>query len=356
MPEQNVTVTKLGTTLIAAFIGAALVSGKEIWQFFGIYGVWGLIGLSLAMGLLGLFSYMLLTVARKSGITDMTRVLFGRDHPIPQLLIGSLQAIFMLGIYAVMLSAAGALFTELFPQLPAASIIGSAVLLILTTAVVLFGVDGIVKIFSLLTPVLVFFTVLIAVWSLIRYGANFAFPVPKAEAAPLHNNWFLSALNFVSYNFFCAIGILAPLGIRAKTQKTVLGGSILGGSILFAIAASIFIALCTVQSLTATDLPMLTLSGNLSPVIQYVYAALLLFGMFAASVSVTFPLPDFLQNELHIHADRRILIPLISAVAFPVSFSKFGVLIDYLYPVFGYLALIVLALLIIRFVKQKDHL
>ncbi len=358
MQENKLNVRTLATSLIAAFIGAALVSGKEVWQFFGIYGVSGIAGLALGMSLIGIFSYMLLTIARKSGITDMTRVLFNKEYPLLQLLLGTLQAIFMLGVYVVMLSAAGALFKELFSALPYASVIGAAVLCILVTLAAVSGVDGLVKIFSYATPVLVGTTVLITLWALVRYDADFSIPAPQTDAAPLHDNWLLSALNFVSYNFFCAIGILAPLGLRSKTQKTVLGGSMLGGGMLFTLAAAIYISLCTVQSVTKTDLPMLTLAGTLSPILQYVYGVLLLIGMFAAAVSVTVPLPDFIHNELHIRCPHKLLIVILSVLAFIGSFCGFGTLIDYLYPVFGYLALIVLALLIYRFFRvncKKDH-
>lgn len=353
MQENELNARTLGTSLVAAFIGAALVSGKEVWQFFGIYGAVGIVGLAVAMLLLGVFSYMLLTVARKSGITDMTRVLFAKDQPILQLLLGVLQAVFMSGVYVVMLSAAGALFSELFPALPNATVIGAAVLGILATLAAVTGVDGLVKIFSYATPILVGTTVLITVWSLFRYGADFSIPTLQADAAPLHDNWLLSALNFVSYNFFCAIGILAPLGLRSKTQKTVLGGSMLGSGMLLTLAGAIYVSLCTVQSVTAADLPMLTLAGMLSPVLQYVYGILLLIGMFAAAVSVTVPLPDFIHNELHIHCPRKLLIVILSVLAFIGSFCGFGTLIDYLYPIFGYLALAALALLIWRFIRLK---
>lgn len=349
MQENKLNVRTLGTSLIAAFIGAALVSGKEVWQFFGIYGAVGIAGLALSMSLIGIFSYMLLTIARKSGITDMTRVLFNKDRPILQLLLGILQAVFMLGVYVVMLSSAGALLKELFSTLPYAAVIGAATLCILVTLAAVTGVDGLVKIFSYATPILVGTTVLIAVWSLFRYGADFSIPTPQAGAAPLHDNWLLSALNFVSYNFFCAIGILAPLGLRSKTQKNILGGSMLGCGMLLTLAVAIYISLCTVQSVTAADLPMLTLAGTLSPVLQYVYAILLLIGMFAAAVSVTVPLPDFIHNELHLRCPRKPLIVILSILAFIGSFCGFGTLIDYLYPVFGYLALIVLTLLLYRF-------
>lgn len=358
MQNASLGARTIGTSLIAAFIGAALVSGKEVWQFFGLYGAYGIIGLALAIGLIATFSYMLLTIARKSGITDMTRVLFEKDRPVLQLLLGVLQAVFMLGVYVVMLSAAGALFKELFPALPCASVIGAAVLGALVTLAAISGVDGLVKIFSLATPFLVGSTALIAVWSLCQNSNTFAIPTPDQNAAPLHNNWLVSALNFVSYNFFCAIGILAPLGLRAKTQKSIPGGSVLGGGLLFTLAGAIYVSLCTVPGVTTTELPMLTLAGQLSPILQYVYGVLLLIGMFAAAVSVTVPLPAFVQNELHIRISHKPMIILLSILAFIGSFCGFGTLIDYLYPVFGYLALIVLALLIHRFIRihcKKDH-
>lgn len=355
MSQNTLTARNLGSTFVAAFIGAALVSGKEVWQFFCIYGYGGIAGLILAVCLLGLFSYMLFTVARKSGITDMTRVLFSKDRPLFQLLIGCLQAVFMIGIYAVMLSGAGALTKQLFPAVPYSEIIGAALLLLSVTLTVFRGVGGMVRIFSFATPILVCATAVIAIWSLIRFGGNFSIPDPQPEAAPLHNNWAVSAINFMSYNFFCAIGLLAPLGKQAKSQSTIVGGTLFGSGMFFVLAAAIFVSMCTSHVVAADPLPMLTLAGMLSPVLQYVYAVLLLFGMYAAAVAVTMPLPDFIRNELHIRLPHKLLFVLLSVLALVCSVSGFGALIDYLYPMFGYLALAVLALLVIRFIQEKGH-
>ena len=39
---------RLAFTYIGCFLGAGFVSGQELWQFFGAFGVWGYVGFLLA--------------------------------------------------------------------------------------------------------------------------------------------------------------------------------------------------------------------------------------------------------------------------------------------------------------------
>ncbi len=347
---------QLGSTLVSCFIGAALVSGKELWQFFGVYGYKGYVGLILAIGLLATFSYMLMTIAQNSGVTDMTRVLFAHPHPLLQAVLGSLQALFMFGIYAVMLSGAGALVAQLFPQLPGGAVIGASLLCAAVTVTVLQGVSGVIRVASAVTPLLIIVTVTVAGIALWRADLSVVTVTPQSSGGPLLQNWLLSALNFVSYNFFCAIGMIAPLGALGQPAKIIRRGAILCGVFLLTLSAAIAVSLQVTPAVQDAELPMLALATTLSPVLQYVYAVLLLLAMFSASVAVLLPLPDFLKTQWHCKGSRTIHILLCGVFAFIGSFCGFGNLIDYLYPIFGYLAFFDLLLLIYRFISiQRNH-
>jgi len=61
---------RLALTFAGCFLGAGYVSGQELWQFFGQFGLWGLAGLLLAMGLLCAFGVLLLRLAVLSGCVE----------------------------------------------------------------------------------------------------------------------------------------------------------------------------------------------------------------------------------------------------------------------------------------------
>ena len=51
--QQKIGTLRLALTFAGCFLGAGYVSGQELWQYFGAFGARGLLGLVLAIVLLG---------------------------------------------------------------------------------------------------------------------------------------------------------------------------------------------------------------------------------------------------------------------------------------------------------------
>ena len=51
--SQKIGTLRLALTFAGCFLGAGYVSGQELWQYFGAFGARGLLGLVLAVALLG---------------------------------------------------------------------------------------------------------------------------------------------------------------------------------------------------------------------------------------------------------------------------------------------------------------
>ncbi|MBO7738860.1 MAG: hypothetical protein J6S18_00675, partial [Oscillospiraceae bacterium] len=104
---------QLAFTFIGCFLGAGFVSGQELWQFFGAFGANGLFGAALASVLLCFFSAILMIIARRTGISDMEKVVFWREAPVVQNVLAVVEIIFMFSIYIVMIAGAGSLSEQL---------------------------------------------------------------------------------------------------------------------------------------------------------------------------------------------------------------------------------------------------
>ena len=57
---KKIGVMTLGLTYAGCFLGAGFVSGQEIWQFFGAFGIYGVLGLVLTFLLHFLFGVILI--------------------------------------------------------------------------------------------------------------------------------------------------------------------------------------------------------------------------------------------------------------------------------------------------------
>ena len=61
---KKISVPRLALTYAGCFLGAGYVSGQELWQFFGTFGLWGLLGLILALGFMMSFSVILIRLVQ----------------------------------------------------------------------------------------------------------------------------------------------------------------------------------------------------------------------------------------------------------------------------------------------------
>ena len=64
--QRKIGTLRLGLTFAGCFLGAGYVSGQELWQYFGAFGTHGLLGLALAIALLGGTGVLLLRLSQNS--------------------------------------------------------------------------------------------------------------------------------------------------------------------------------------------------------------------------------------------------------------------------------------------------
>ena len=110
---KSCTASQLAWTFAGCFLGAGFVSGQELWQFFGCFGVWALPALLLSVGILAALGIILLRLAQETGIEELDRIVIRRNIPWLRKLCAVLQVVFLFGIVTIMIAAAGALVAQL---------------------------------------------------------------------------------------------------------------------------------------------------------------------------------------------------------------------------------------------------
>ena len=333
---------RLALTFAGCFLGAGYVSGQELWQFFGQFGLWGLAGLLLAMGLLCAFGVLLLRLAVLSGCVEMDKLIICWEKPALRRLVAFLELLFLLGIFVIMAAGAGALAAQLF-AVP--SFVGSAVFSLAVALIAIKGLGGMVSAFSATVPLLVACTVCFAVAALLLFPGGESLPLNDGSN-PLLGNWFFSSLSFASYNLFSSIGVLAPLGLLVADKRSARRGVLGGGGFLLLIAGSVLLALTRCPSALGAELPMLALSQQLHPALGYLYGLLLFCGMLGTSVSSLVAVLCYMEEKRPRERSRRPLWSIVlAAVTFAASLLGFGNLIGTVYPISGYCGMVFLVCL-----------
>lgn len=336
-------VLRIAATYIGTVIGAGFASGQEILRFFAAFGHWGYAGIGLAACLFILLGLAAMELGRSLKAASYNELLnHAVGHRLGRLM-DLVVTLFLASSVAVMISGSGALFEQQFGISPLA---GSALLAAASVITVMHGLRGITTANLVIVPGMVVLILFLAAASIEYQGLGWLrIPdrtLPDLQAAP---NWLLSALLYVSYNLILALAVLAPLGRQAKGRSALIIGSLLGGGVLGLLALAIKTALVLhLEQVTRAEIPMLYVAGFETPALRLAYVALLWAEIYSTAISGLFGLTSRLRESIGLPPAATVWV--VAAAAFLGSFSNFGALIGLLYPLFGYLGLILIAALL----------
>lgn len=350
---KNISVPTLAFTFIGSFLGAGYISGQELFQFFGAFGLSGIAGLFIAIGILSVFNLMIIKIVKKNNNAEIDKTVVGADKKGLLFLVGVMESVIFFGTFVVMAAGFGALVEKLCGN-EISYYIGSFFFCLVIALLAIKGITGLVKIFSFAVPVLVVITVFVGITALIKYGANGFDLTPSSKFNPLIPNWIAGAVTFASYNLFCAIGVLCPVGLRVKNSKSAVLGTILGGMFLILVAAAVLVSLAVYPEAKSEALPMMALSYSISPTLSYVYAFLMFLAMTGASLASLIPIVSYLAN--HSKACEKhgaVTIFVLSIAAFLLSCFGFADLVGTLFSSFGYISLLGLLGLTLHYFKVR---
>ena len=320
-----------------SFLGAGFLSGRELWQFFGVFGKPGIAGFAVSLVLFFSFSAALLLRAENSGEEDPAALFSGEDGGLRRNLFRILEALFLLGIFFVMTAGAAALLDSAF-RLP--KTLGAGVFALLCALCARKGAEAVAKALSFSVPLLLLAAFLVFV-RFLRAGDLFSLDFSAAAQAPGPlANPFLSALLYASFNYFGAAAILLPFAKLPRRRRSLLLGAAAGSLMLLFCGLFVLLPLFACAPARGSALPMLALCESLHPLLGSVFAMLLLLGMFGAALTRVFALLKLCER---LPGERRpkpaAPVFLLTAAAAAAGSFGFERLVALLYPLFGVLGL-----------------
>lgn len=345
---------KLGLTSAGIFLGAGYVSGQELWKFFAAFGAVGILGRVLSLAIQLIFTFIILWLGRHAEDNSLDRILVPEEKPLIHAVISVIQMAFLFGVTVIMCAGAGALVNQLI-GIPMA--IGGIVFCTIACIFAFNGIEGLSKICSVLVPCMIAVSMIISIWAISGKGISAVGAMENLNTSPLIPNWWISLLTYVSYNMLAAIGVLPPLGVKAASDRDLKQGNFISVVLLMIISLCIIVAMGVRPDSTSAELPMLALATELSPVIGWIYAILLITGMMGTTVSFWISAAGFITAKKPTwEPRRRLVIVIIALVAFAFSLLGFGDLVSTVYPIFGYLGFVFMALLVRHYfiVKKKQ--
>lgn len=329
---------------LGAVIGAGFASGREAWQFFGVFGRTGYFGAMIEMALFVIYGIFMVVIARKENTADIGDMILPFHHPKISRFLGTAVGVFNYCALVALSAAGGAMFQQMFGIHPS---VGAALIVILVVLTVLGDFDRIMQVFRVVMPFLFTFIVATALY------AGFALekvPAPAGGIKPsaLSGTWFLSAVIYASYNLLVTIPINGKSALRARSIWHAVAGVSTGG-VLLALMGIVLLRMLLLDPAFSEDLslPILGYAGRISPAVEVLVSAALLAAIYSSSTSCYYGFTTRFKND----GNKKKKIILYAAAAFVMSLVGFKNLVSYMYPLAGYYGIAVLVMIAIHFIR-----
>ncbi|MEQ6390485.1 hypothetical protein RZN22_14360 [Bacillaceae bacterium S4-13-58] len=350
--SQNINVFKVSATYIGTVVGAGFASGQEVLQFFSAYGLSGITGIILATVLFFFFGYTILLIGQALKVESYVEVIRFSNGKILGTVIDIIITIFLFGALSAMIAGAGAIFEE---QFHLSSLWGTTLMAIISFFTVLSGTKGVINAISYVVPVLLASVLFIAVYTIIKNPISTEDIEMAGAIGGAAPNWFISALNYASYNLVIAVAVLAPMGARTEKKKTLFWGALLGGAGLgIGILAIFFSILTTIDTVATLEVPMIKISSTIASFVPLLFAIVLFAEVYTTAVGNLYGFVtrmNFIPNRF-----RLWIIVGTTIAAFLVSQVGFSAMVKYLYPAVGYGGLLFFAGMIYVWIKKRSEL
>jgi len=337
---------KIAGAFMAYLIGSGFATGQEAMQFFVAYGYKGIIGGLISMFL---FIYVCNTLYRAGQKFQLRRNEDVFVHYCGKYLgvfFTWYTMIFIVAVHAIMLSGTGATLQEYygFP-----TYVGAGIMAVLSMVTLLLGLKQIVNIISMIGPVIVAITILIAMLiilnnpSAIPAGAEKIASLEMLKASP---NWFLSSLLYVGLCIPGLASFLPAIGADVTSSKELKIASTLG-PIFFvgAILLLSFALMIQIEAVHGTQIPVMALARNVFPIFESIFAIIIFLGIYSTATPLLWTVvARFAEDRT---PKYNILVMVLTAISFfGGMLLPFDQLVNIIYPTVGYAGLLFLIIAI----------
>ncbi|MCL2398808.1 MAG: hypothetical protein FWC91_03565 [Defluviitaleaceae bacterium] len=349
---------KLAAMYTCVILGAGFASGQELLQYFVAYGPSGIWGLITAGVLFAVTGWATLDICHRKGFTDYRELMIYLAGKRLGLVLEALAALFLFVLFVAMLSAGGAMLEQ---SSNFSFTVGVLLIAVIVLVALWFGLEGIALINGILAPVMVVGGIFMGLYAFFNRTS------PTFLQDSLAPKWILSAIVYASYNIVSGMSVLASSSRLAKSHKDCMMGGLMGG---FALT---FLGICMALPLylnyaevISVEIPFLVVAEGFGQIFTFLYLALMMCAIFTTAISNSFALTEVVQGYIKRYSknditsksgaanhkeNRRMLCMILVALGIPAAYIGFSNIVGYVYPLFGFLGVFQIVIVILSWRK-----
>lgn len=338
---------------IGTVVGAGFASGQEALLYFSSFGTQGIWGAVLGSALMLIAGVTILQLGSFFQAKEHMEVLGSISSKVTSRILDIATIVTLFSIGFVMFAGAGANLNQQF-GLPVW--VGAVLMLALTIGFGMLDVDRVTASIGFLTPFLLGFVVIGCGWTLVNAHPDWsALNAAAAQVDTTLPNWWISALNYTGLNVMCVASMALVIGgNQLDTRAAGLGGFFGGLGYLVMLMLLAVSLLVKIDVVAGNDMPLLSLITDLNPILGTIMAVVIFGMIFATSLGMFFALGKRLSRG---HEERfRTIYIAACLIGFVLSFVGFQNLVSVVYPVLGYLGLLLIAVVTLAWLRGVPKL
>lgn len=331
-------------------VGAGFSTGQEVLQFFSSFGLWSFAGVAVA-------AICVLFMSRQTAKLGYRYDVVSHEVPLHKLfgktagtLIDYIFAFFMYGIAVIMIAGSGSAFEESFGIQPW---VGSIVLLFLVFFTLLMDFNKIVSILGSVTPFLIIAVLIISLVNIFNPDVVLSEVNQTANISQTPTGlWWFDAITYSGVVIGVAFSFLSIMGSDADKHFIARRGAVYGG-IIFMIMLFLLNAgmLAVLDEANHVALPTLVMANAIHPVFGTIFSIIIILLIYNTVVGLVYA---FLARFTQPYSKKyKVWLVIALIVGYVLTFVGFVDLVNFFYPIFGYVGVLIGIGLLIRWLMNK---
>lgn len=302
----------------------------------------GLIGIFISVLIMSYIIYKTLKIVIENDVNNyeefVTNIMpYGiRENKILRFTINNIINIFLLISFNIMVAGFATYFMQ---ELNIPKLYGAMLIAILTFITLSKDINGVVKINTYLIPVIIL---------LISFLGINKIEFVQIASAEKHSSmyWILSSVLYASYNSITLIPILIGLKNKINKNREPILITISVAIIMLILSIIIFLLMNTfIKEIKGVEIPIVYIANGLGVVAKYIYGLVILIAIFTTAIGSGY---GFLSNVTNSRKKYMLYTLIMCTFSILIGQLGFSYLISLLYPIFGYLGIVQIILLIMR--------
>ncbi|QJC22690.1 hypothetical protein HC352_04635 [Arcanobacterium buesumense] len=332
----------MALAFMGLIIGAGFASGQELLQYFIAFGRPGIWGALVAAFLFALSGYIVMQLGSYFHAKEHSAVFNEVSHPIVSRVLDVFTVLTLFTMGFVMIAGAGANFHQQY-GLP--TWVGSLAMVGLVIAAGFLNVDKVTTVIGLITPFILVFIVMASVHAFTHASLSINALEPVATTLrPAIPSLTISTINYVTMSMALAISMALVMGGNIINTKIAGYGGLLGGGVFgIILMLSVLAIFAQIDKVKDAPMPMLELVNHIHPVAGTAMAVIIYGMIFNTAIGLYYSLAKRVTAS-----NPQYFIPAISIlsfIGFGLSFFGFQTLVGTLYPIVGYVGIIMMGIL-----------